>query len=208
MPSPWQWDDASKRYRNVESGRYIGQRQMVSLRDVFTEAMKGDTDRMTRQLANGEISLGRWQLDMQSRVKQVITDQYALSVGGRNAMAPSDWGRVGRMTQDQYRYLEQFAAEIRTGKLSAGQIQTRARMYMNSGTAAYEKGNAASRGMPGLPQYPGDGGTQCRTNCQCHWDIGETDTEWQAFWRLGVAEHCPDCVALADLYNPWTAPKV
>ena len=208
MPSPWTWSDSAKRYRNAETGRFIGQRQMLTMRDFFTEQQKGDVDRLTRQLAGGDIKLGRWQMDMQRTVRETITDQYVLSVGGRNAMTQADWGRVGQMVRAQDQYLANFANEVRAGKLSAGQIQTRARMYVNSGTAAYERGNAASRGAPSLPAYPGDGQTQCRTNCQCHWDLQETDTQWEATWRLGVAEHCPDCVDNADRWAPLVIEKV
>ncbi len=202
MPGPWTWDDVSGRYRNVETGRYMGAKQMVAARDDFVVALKADSDLVAQQLADGEISLGRWMLDMEVRIKQAYTDQYILAVGGRNNMTQADWGRVGSMVKEQYGYLEKFATEAQAGKLSPAQIKARSRMYMDSSTQAFERGNAASRGMPGLPAYPGDGQTVCRANCKCHWEIEDAESGWDCTWSLGDAEHCPDCEENAGKWNP------
>jgi hypothetical protein len=137
MPGPWLWDDLSKRYHDRGTGRYLGNREMLTLRDTFTEAIKGDVDKLTRQLAERKITLGRWTLDMQGMLKETYKTQYGLAVGGRHNMTPSDFGRVGSMIKRQYGYLYDFAEDIRAQKLSAGQIKTRARMYVSSSTQAY-----------------------------------------------------------------------
>lgn len=208
MPGPWQWDDSAKRYRDVSSGRFIGQRQMVTMRDFFNEAMKSDMDKLTRQLTNHEISLGRWTMDMQSMVKETYKAQYGLAIGGRQNLTAADNGRIGQMVREQYQHIYNFAEDIRSQKVSEGQIQTRARMYVSSSTQAYERGRTADLGVPKLPAYPGDGGTVCRANCQCHWDIQDAGDTWSCTWRLGAAEHCPDCVAHSEEWNPLIVAKV
>jgi hypothetical protein len=71
----------------------------------------------------------------------------------------------------------------------------------------YELGKAESQGAPSLPAYPGDGQTACLGNCRCNWDIEETEDAWEATWELNDAEHCADCIANAEQWNPLRLPK-
>ena len=207
MPSPWQWDDRAKRYRDTSSGRYISQRTAVKLRDAYTEGKKADTDRLSRRLVNHEINLQEWTLEMRKEIKDAYVNQYMLARGGRNNMTQADWGRVGGLIHGQYRYLKDFERDIDAGKLSEGQIKTRARMYINGSTRAFERAKSDSLGIPELTQYPGDGRTVCRTNCQCHLDYKELDDHWEVTWILGEAEHCPDCVTLSEQWAPLVVNK-
>ncbi len=107
MPtSPWIWDEASKRYRNPATGKYIGTRQMLTLRDQFTEHVKMQARALTNSLSGGSESLGPWMSKMRDLIKRTYIDQYVLARGGRNAMSKSDWGRVGRQIQTEYGYLQ------------------------------------------------------------------------------------------------------
>ena len=202
MPSPWVWDDAAQRYRDTETGRWMGAKQMVEARDEFVEYLKAESDSYVQRLAEGQ-NIGRWQLDMEERIRQAYIDEYTMAVGGRNNMTQADWGRVGEMIKEQDRYLNKFAIEVRAGNLSDAQIKARSRMYMDSATQAYERGRAAAMGLPPLPAYPGDGQTVCKANCKCHWEIEPIEGDgWDCTWSLGDAEHCPDCVENAQKWNP------
>lgn len=56
-----------------------------------------------------------------------------------------------------------------------------------------------------LPAMPGEGSI-CRINCKCNWDIDVLDSaagDANAYWRLGVAEHCDTCEARAVEWNPF-----
>jgi len=207
MPGPWQWDDRSKRYRDTSSGRFITTHKAVTLRDFYTEAVKGDMDKLTRRLTQHKISVQQWTLDMRQIVKETYIDQYMLARGGRGNMTQSDWGRVGGMLKKQYEHINRFARDIDQGRLSEGQVRTRARMYVESSTQAFERAKAESAGVPRLPQYPGDGQTICRANCQCHLNIEDEGDHFNVTWQLGVAEHCPDCVRLAEEWKPLRVPK-
>lgn len=159
-------------------------------------------DALSRRLINGDINVQQWVLEMRQQVKDTFINEYMLGRGGRNNMTQADWGRVGRMLRDQYQYAEGFARDIDAGKVSAGQIRTRARMYVDSGTQAFERAKAESQGIPPLPAYPGDGQTICRANCQCHWECSDEGDHWACTWVLGEAEHCPDCVDNAERWAP------
>jgi hypothetical protein len=200
--SPWEWNPKSQRYYNTTSGQFLSNAKMLDLRDQFTAAKQGSIRALAGDVASGKISVQEWTLGFRQQVKTTYLDEYILARGGRNNMTQADWGRVGQMVKTQYQYQAQFAADVAAGKLTEPQIAARSSMYINSATQAYEKGRVAGRGMPSLPQYPGDGNTVCHANCKCNWDIEETDTEWLATWSLGAAEHCDDCVDLAGRYNP------
>jgi hypothetical protein len=159
-------------------------------------------------LLSHNIDLQQWVLEMRRQTKTAYINEYLLARGGRGNMTQRDWGRLGGLLKRQYEYIQNFARDIDAGKASGGQIRTRARMYVNGATQAFERAKAESQGLPRLPQYPGDGQTQCRSNCQCGLHYEETDTHWNVFWRLGVAEHCPDCVRLAEEWKPLVVQKV
>ena len=121
-------------------------------------------------------------------------------------MTQADYGRLGNMLRNQYGFLDRFAQEIAAGNISQAQIAARAKMYFASATQAFERAQAAGRGIQ-LSQYPGSGQTQCMSNCKCSLRFEEKETTWEVTWRLGVAEHCDDCVALASSWNPLVVPK-
>ena len=114
-------------------------------------------------------------------------------------MTKSDWGRVGGIIADQYRYLKRFLQDIVEGVTKGlGQIAARSRMYINSCQEAYWRASEVSKKVAGYTEkrrvvdpsiencqdcldlaskgwvpigekmpYPGDGKTQCLTNCGC-----------------------------------------
>lgn len=113
---------------------------------------------------------------MRERIKRAYIEQYLVGRGGRDQMTPADWGSIGGMLAEQYRYLEGFAAEVEAGELSQRQINARARMYIRSSKEAYERGRR-------------------------RWllSLDERDKPTEVRWILQPAEHCPDCVAFASL---------
>lgn len=219
MPSQpfWQWDGRTRRYRVTQAGSealgqntgtFVSQARMAGLRDEFIAHQKVGVNTLAKQLADGDISLNQWVVGMRQNVKDSFIDQYMLAAGGRNNMTQADWGRVGQMVRNQYEYLDRFAVDVANGRYTESAVAARARMYVESSSQAFERGNTVTRGMPDLPAYPGDGSTQCLSNCRCRWVIKETDTEWQCTWKLGQAEHCPDCVERSRIWAPYIVPKV
>lgn len=203
----WTWDAKTRRYRSP-TGRFVGQRQMLVLRDKFAESVKLQARTLTDSLASGSDALGPWMTKMRDLIKRSYIDQYVLARGGRNAMTKSDWGRVGRQIQSQYKYLQAFAEDAAAGKMSAKQMGARAEMYLESSTQAFERGKAASYSLDlELPAYPGDGSTDCLSNCKCHWQISEHDDHWEATWKLGAADHCGTCVSRSASWAPLIVEK-
>ena len=64
-------------------------------------------------------------------------------------MTFSDWGKVGRALRDQYRWLNGFATDIKSGRLTAGQIRYRAGMYAKSIRSSYFRGLTEAKRLAG-----------------------------------------------------------
>jgi len=203
----WAFDQRVKRYRNLDTGKYIARATINRMRDDFADKARARIGGLAASLADKSLSVQAWEVAMREAVKTAIGAQYVYGRGGLNTMDQADWGRAGSMTKEAYGYLRGFAEQIAAGELSEKQINARAALYLNSTVNAYERGRGASFGIA-LPVYPADGGTACLANCRCRWEITETKAEIRATWVLNAsAEHCADCEARASTYSPYTITK-
>lgn len=203
-PKRYLYKEAEKKFTQP-SGRGI-KINPVRMRDKLIQNAKPLSDALSARLTAGEITLQQWQNQMRGLIKDVYLNEYMLSKGGVNMMTQADYGRIGGILNEQFRWLDNLSAELQAGKVTPGQLTTRARMYIESASEAFERAKAAASGLQ-LPAYPGDGQTQCRTNCKCYWDIQETEFTYECYWRLGVAEHCDDCIYNSSQWNPLTIPR-
>ena len=206
----WVWNLKAKRYQDAETGRFMARDEVLGLVQQSLDASGNVTDTLAGLVAGGQLAPGDWRDMMRSEIKGEYLRQYMTGRGGRAQMTYSDWGRCGAMLKAQYKWLEGFAAQVATGELSEAQIRARAWLYVDSARQAYEKGNARALGVPDLPAYPGDGSTECLSNCACYWRIEEVfDPEtgdpvgWDCYWELTPgAEHCDDCEARGVEWYP------
>lgn len=205
VKTPYYYDNASHRWRETSSGRFLSQQKVTKLRDDFIDAQKDAVRQAARSMLDGT-PVQTFERQMRQQIKDTFIAEYMLARGGKNAMTPSDYGRLGSMLRKQYEYLHTFCEDIQTGRLSINGIAARAAMYMDSATQAFERGKAAARDLT-LPAYPGDGSTACKANCKCYWDIQETRTEWHCYWRRTAAESCPTCSDRTAMWSPLVIQK-
>jgi len=200
------------RYRD-KTGRFISNTRLVEMRNTFIDAQKDEMARFAQQLSNGQISRFEWTLKMRKSINETQTAEYLAGIGGRNNFTAADQRRLEGIIHKQYKYLEGFETDIQLrGRsietaMSEAQIAERSKLYMEASTQAFEQAKGEARGIPQLPQYPGDGSTQCGTNCRCHWNIKQVDGNWSATWTLNPqAEHCPDCDSNSHRWAPLLVP--
>jgi len=93
-------------------------------------------------VASGQMPVEVWHQRMRDEIRRNYIQQYLAGRGGLEKMTAVDWGSVGGMIAEQYRWLDNFAAQIAAGELSAAQIRVRAQMYINSSREAYERASA------------------------------------------------------------------
>lgn len=159
-------------------------------------------------LAEGRVSLDTWQGLMTQEIKRLHLGS-ALAVNGGQPSAQVIQAAQQR-ANEQIGYLNAWADEMRTGKFpidAAARIRQRARLYGGAANQTLHEALAAMRGIV-LPQSPGDGRTRCKQWCKCTIDIEDGGDVWLVTWRLGIAEHCPDCKRLSETWNPRRIPKV
>jgi hypothetical protein len=203
----WLYDQADQAYRDARTGDVISDDELQDLANQFLDGQQRRIDRLMSDLGEQRIALSYWENAMRQVIKDSHGVLYVLGRGGRNAMHPTDWGRVGRYVQSQFTYLNGFARDIAGGQVSQAQAQVRAGLYIGSARAAMSRGVAAAAGGLALPQYPGDGSTPCLGNCRCWWQLTQTQNEWHARW-ISVADRasCEECVQRGGLWNPLVIP--
>lgn len=101
---------------------------------------------------------------------------------------------VDKLIDAELKYWKAFDAE--KDDLSEGRTNARAAMY---GRATRKTYSVARWGDWDLPFHPTEG-SECMSNCLCHWTVEETDDgRGSATWHLGATErHCTTCPSRAS----------
>ena len=214
MAKRYFWD-ATRRLYVDESGNVVSQ---TRLRKALERSIKKSTDKsanLARMIREGEIAPGDARNIMRREIKRLHTRQFLLGRGGRNAMNSGDWGTLGNALKKQYRYLEGFINQAydENSGFSLGRIRSRINLYFNSSRESHSRGVMRAYGKLQLPAHPGDGTTDCLTNCRCSpWRIEEVFDDssgfrellgWNCYWVINpAAESCATCLNRADKWNP------
>lgn len=202
----WKWLAKAKRFFESVANRILGKGEQLDIVQESIDLSGVASDLFAGYTSQGALSAGDFRSLFREELKREYIRQYLIGIGGRGQMKPEDWGSVGGMLADQYRYMEGFLDEIMAGNLSEAQIIARARMYINSTREAFERAhgrNAEKLGMSeekwiidpaaencpdclqnasqgwqpiGTFPKPGSGATQCLTNCHCHLIYQNPDT--------------------------------
>jgi len=174
----WQWGLNTNRYRDLDTGRFISAETVRGLVDERQRITGSGSDGLAELLRGGQLNTRDWETGMREAIKDEYIQQYLLGRGGLSQMTQADWGSIGGMVADQYRYLGGFAREVAAGNLTEAQVAARSRMYINSGREAFERASG-------------------RANAEAD----------EAIWLLRPADHCSDCITLAGLgwqpREPW-----
>jgi hypothetical protein len=170
-PLKWYWDRAVSRFRS-SNGQFLSRQKALeyTVKSISETGKQAET--LANYVANGALNSGSWGSMMREEIKKEYIRQYLLGRGGVNMMKPSDWGRIGGMLHEQYKYLDGFEAEIAAGNLTEAQITARSRMYFNSARESFERANALVAKEAGYDEEE---------------------------WILGAvaSEHCEDCEGYA-----------
>ena len=150
MPPPSLTFDPDLGRYHTAGGRVITAAQVRAEMDRSLLKTAQRTQRLGDDLRAGRISLDVWRVEMKSAIKDAHLRSAALAKGGWDRMTPSDFGRVGQLVRDEYRALEQWTEEIKTGLPLDGRLRTRGQLYAQAGRATFHQVQAvemARRGM-------------------------------------------------------------
>lgn len=167
------FEQTTKRWRNRASGRFVSNQAVTNEMRRHVAATFDTLDNLTNALYDGNITVMQWQTAVASELKDAHLAQAMFAKGGRANMRPADFGRVGGVLRDEFRFLDGFAQDIADGRQSRAQALARIKQY----------GKATQ---------------------QSYWREWALDTEGEIYWRLHPAEHCQDCIDLAN-NSPYTA---
>lgn len=132
------WDASAAQYFDRKTGRFVS-RQVV--RDQLDNVIGASSQAMraaSQQLRDGDIGLVEWQLEMMQQIKIIILVGAIMQRGGWQQMTQADFGRVGRIVQNEYGFLRDFAEQIANGKQKLdGTLARRAALYGQQGRPTY-----------------------------------------------------------------------
>jgi hypothetical protein len=138
--SPYEWNSKAARYRDPATGRFISRDTVRKMVDQLIEKSRARVQTASEQLRSGTIDLGEWDAVMRQEIKRTQLSTTTLLRGGWNQMTAADYGRVGANVRAQYRYLEGFVTDLRSGKQRLdGSFFNRAKMYPASARVTFHE---------------------------------------------------------------------
>lgn len=132
------FNPSTRNFRDNRTGKFISK---ARVREIVQETIKSRTertDRITKSLLKGDITVREWEGKMASEIKTLMVQLYRV---GKPDMDFSDYGRIGQMIRSQYARLRKFSRDIILGTQSEKQILNRARRYLAKAREAFEEGN-------------------------------------------------------------------
>jgi hypothetical protein len=170
MPDLFLWDARSARYKDPASGRFVARAQVKQAVEQVIDGARQELARHTARLAAGVVDLPTWQAGCAQTLRALHLASAVIGKGGRGQMTPTDYGRIGARTKDQYGFLARLAAEIHSGTVDLSNLlaaQRRIGLYADAARATYEQSSRDSAGAV---------------------------LTWERN-LLGSADHCDECLA-------------
>jgi hypothetical protein len=157
-------------------------------------------------LADGRIDIPTWDSLMRQELRRYHLATAITGAGGPSN-ADADTFRLGqRKAEEQIAYLKAWTQELTDGRFpvdAAARIRQRAKLYGGAANATFNESQALALGLPPMPFQPAIG-TDCKSNCKCHWEFVQLpgSGNFDCYWRLAEAEHCATCKQRAKIANP------
>jgi len=117
-PPRWAYNAERHYYRDLRTGRFVAREQVRAWVGESIKASDTATDVLGRLVSNKSMRLDDWVLGMRAEIKREYTRQYLLGKGGMSQLTLSDRHSLGGLLRKQYAHLQNFAADIKAGKLS------------------------------------------------------------------------------------------
>jgi len=183
--------------------RVVEHDELLEMREMMPASRQLEINLLVNRLVTGQITLQQYNQRMKYYAETTDTHQFVMMRGGHNVMTPVDYSRLNSIIQKHFDEIDSLSDRIGDGNYSAGQIRVYSGSIINGTRESAEQGNASAYGVE-LPAYPTDGTTLCNKGCKCHWDLRQLpgDGNVDAYWTLGIAEHCQTCKDRASLWSP------
>jgi hypothetical protein len=208
----WGWNAKAGRYYNTATGRFLTNAKALEYVQASADAAINASNLLAEYVSEAAISPSQWTTMMRSEIKHEYIRQYELGIGGRGRMLAPDWGSVGGMVGEQYKYLDGFAADL--PNLSEGQIRSRSQMYINSGREAYERAHGKVAAELGFDEVlwvenpAAESCPDCDAFAQMGWQKVENDPYMGAIPGSGATQCLTNCKCGLDYRNSQTGEQL
>lgn len=187
MPEEIRYDRNSGQYRDLKTGRFVGRSRVLKLLDQEVQRTEVRLAAQTRLLAQGRLTLSEWQTQMAETLKASHLRMAMFASGGREHLESRHYGAIGHQLKRQYEFLDRFAQDLATGRLTTAQAVRRSRLYGKSVRLTFFRVENLTRQLEGFT-------------------VGRRLLDPQA-------RHCGDCiqhqrpewVAIDEIVSPGTA---
>jgi hypothetical protein len=151
-PLEFAWNVGAGRYIDIRTGQFVtDQFVQRALEARFAEA--AEVMRAYTEVAIAEqVEIAVWQEAVMVELRRAHTQTAALGRGGWDQMTQSDWGKVGATLKKEYQYLQTFAEDLASGKLTAQQIRARMDLYASGLQKTFWGGKRSAQAEAGIPE--------------------------------------------------------
>lgn len=177
LPGYW-FDPRTHNYHTrLASGRqqFVARAEVMRLLEAQVNAKEQLLSSITQQAIDGRLSPAVWQATMQQELKRLYLQNRALGAGGWDRLTAQDYGHIGGRLQSEYRHLRNMAQQIAAGEVSEAQALNRLRMYLGNARREYWLAERDHRRPT------------------------RADRMIIERRRLGIADHCKDCIRYAQM---------
>lgn len=193
-------------FRSPTAPRLSNAETVQSQLDALTQLFNSKADALTMGLDNSTVTLGQFDGAMRSLIKQTHVAASVIGHGGMDAASPDTLALAQQNVDTQLAYFDAWMKDLYAAKELPSQayMANRSKLYGKAVKATTSEAVSQSKGVPTLPFYPASQ-TQCHSNCKCSWTIKTLDIvndNYDCYYSLGVAEHCPTCIARQRAANP------
>lgn len=135
---PYSWDSISKRYKDPQ-GRFFPETEVKKLLNIAIDHKA--VTRLTLDYKNDLISRETWHTAFRAQVKKAYLQAAMLAAGGKDAMTPQLYGKVGGHVAEQFYHLDRKANNFLDSieDLTPKQAAARAKMYIESCRQVFEE---------------------------------------------------------------------
>jgi hypothetical protein len=191
------WDKKVQKYRYKESGKFVGGEAVQNMTRKAVAQITKDLETVGDLLIQRKINLSTWTEVTAKLLKNLHTWQYLLGAGGKKQMTQADYGSLGLKLSEQYKYLRDFAEEIKTKGMTEDEFRRRLSMYSEASTGTFEKARMRKHRDQGFQWEK-----RIRTKTEsCQPCINYEALGWQPIGTLpNPTERC-DCIANCGCYK-------
>lgn len=171
------YDTRSARYRSSATGQFVSRQRVLDLMDAQVASAERRLGELTTAMFEQRLSPIAYQSIMRDEMRRLHLQNAALGAGGIERLGQAEFGRSGALLRDDYARMTNLANGIANGEVTLPQALNRIQGYAGSARINFLT-------------------TEREANRQA---ANLRGAQLEERRRLGVSEHCVDCVGYAAM---------